>query len=144
MSGLFYSGSNGVWPSFYAEMFSTRVRLSGMAIGTQIGFALAGFGPTIAAAIQKPGPDGWMPVAWFTLGACVVASLSRIDRAGNVEASHARAREKSGDHRAGAGVRPGDQRTARRAGRLRRDTTLAIHFTDRRARSATMDSGSWW
>lgn len=78
MSGLFYSGSNGVWPSFYAEMFSTRVRLSGMAIGTQIGFALAGFGPTIAAAIQKPGPDGWMPVAWFTLGACVVASLSAL------------------------------------------------------------------
>jgi MFS family permease len=78
MSGLFYSGSNGVWPSFYAEMFSTRVRLSGMAIGTQIGFALAGFGPTIAAAIQKPGPQGWMPVAWFTLGACVVASLSAL------------------------------------------------------------------
>ena len=78
MSGLFYSGSNGVWPSFYAEMFSTRVRLSGMAIGTQIGFALAGFGPTIAAAIQKPGPAGWMPVAWFTLGACVVASLSAL------------------------------------------------------------------
>jgi len=78
MSGLFYSGSNGVWPSFYAEMFSTRVRLSGMAIGTQIGFALAGFGPTIAAAIQRPGPQGWMPVAWFTLGACVVASLSAL------------------------------------------------------------------
>jgi hypothetical protein len=54
------------------------VRLSGMAIGTQIGFALAGFGPTSAAAIQKPGPQGWMPVAWFTLGACVVASLSAL------------------------------------------------------------------
>lgn len=78
MSGVFYSASNGVWPSFYAEMFSTRVRLSGMAIGTQIGFALAGFAPAIAAEIQKPGPDGWMPVAWLTLGACVVASLSAL------------------------------------------------------------------
>ena len=78
MSGVFYSGSNGVWPSFYAEMFSTRVRLSGMAIGTQIGFALAGFGPTIAAALQQPGPEGWTPVAWLTLGACAVASISAL------------------------------------------------------------------
>ncbi len=78
MSGVFYSASNGVWPSFYGEMFGTRVRLSGMAIGTQIGFALAGFGPTIAAAIQKPGPDGWMPVAWLTLVACVVASIAAM------------------------------------------------------------------
>ena len=47
-------------------------------IPTQIGFALAGFGPTIAAAIQKPGPGGWMPVAWLTLGACIVASLAAL------------------------------------------------------------------
>jgi len=42
MSGIIYSAANGVWPSLYGEMFDTRVRLSGMAIGTQIGFALAG------------------------------------------------------------------------------------------------------
>jgi hypothetical protein len=33
MSGVGYSASNGIWPSFYGEMFSTRVRLSGLAIG---------------------------------------------------------------------------------------------------------------
>jgi MFS family permease len=76
MSGVFYSGSNGVWPSFYAEMFSTKVRLSGMAIGTQIGFALTGFGPAIAAAIQGPGPTGWTPVAFLTLGVCVIAAIA--------------------------------------------------------------------
>jgi MFS family permease len=76
MSGFFYSASNGVWPSFYAEMFSTRVRLSGMAIGTQIGFALGGFAPSIAAAIQGAGPDGWRPVAYLTLGACLLAAAS--------------------------------------------------------------------
>jgi MFS family permease len=76
LSGVVYSAANGVWPSFYGEMFDTRVRLSGMAIGTQIGFALAGFGPTIAAAIQKPGPDGWYPVAFLTAGACILASLA--------------------------------------------------------------------
>ena len=54
--GVVYSAANGVWPSFYGEMFSTRVRLSGMAIGTQIGFAVAGFAVTFAAQIA--GPDG--------------------------------------------------------------------------------------
>ena len=57
MSGLVYSASNGIWPSFYGEMFSTRVRLSGMAIGTQIGFALGGFAPVVATAIQGEGAN---------------------------------------------------------------------------------------
>ncbi len=78
MSGVLYSASNGVWPSFYAEMFSTRVRLSGMAIGTQVGFALGGFAPAIAAAVQGPGPGGWPPVAFLTLGACVVAAVAAL------------------------------------------------------------------
>ncbi|MBI4474287.1 MAG: MHS family MFS transporter [Acidobacteria bacterium] len=78
MSGVFYSASNGVWPSFYAEMFSAKVRLSGMAVGTQIGFAIGGFGPTIAAAIQNPGPSGWIPVAYLTLALCMVAVVSAI------------------------------------------------------------------
>lgn len=51
MSGITYSASNAIWPAFYGEMFDTRVRLSGMAIPTQIGFALGGFAPTIAAAL---------------------------------------------------------------------------------------------
>lgn len=59
MSGIAYSASNGIWPSFFAEMFDTRVRLSGMAIGTQIGFALAGFAPTIAVALMTSGPNPW-------------------------------------------------------------------------------------
>ncbi|MCO1349569.1 hypothetical protein [Burkholderia vietnamiensis] len=78
MSGVAYSASNGIWPSFFAEMFDTRVRLSGMAIGTQIGFALAGFAPTIAAALLKTGPGAWMPVAWFVAGACGFAALSTL------------------------------------------------------------------
>jgi MFS family permease len=76
LSGVVYSAANGVWPSMYGEMFSTRVRLSGMAIGTQIGFALGGFAPTISAALLGTGPTGWMPVALFTSAAGVVAALS--------------------------------------------------------------------
>lgn len=76
MSGITYSASNGVWPALYAEMFDTRVRLSGMAVGTQIGFALGGFAPAIAAAVQGTGPTGWLPVAALTFAACLIAAIA--------------------------------------------------------------------
>ena len=76
LSGIVYSAANGIWPSLYGEMFDTRVRLSGMAIGTQIGFALGGFAPTISAAIQGEGPNGWMPVAALVSAACIVSAIS--------------------------------------------------------------------
>jgi MFS family permease len=76
MSGIVYSASNGVWPSLYGEMFDTRVRLSGMAIGTQIGFALAGFAPAIASAVQGTGPNAWVPVALLTFVVCIIASIA--------------------------------------------------------------------
>ncbi|QEL23469.1 MHS family MFS transporter [Bosea sp. F3-2] len=76
LSGIVYSASNGVWPALYGEMFDTRVRLSGMAIGTQIGFALGGFAPTISAALLGDGPNGWVPVAVFTSVTAIVAALS--------------------------------------------------------------------
>jgi len=73
--GVAYSGVNGVWPSLYGEMFSARVRLSGMAIGTQIGFAVAGFAPSVVAAIGS-GKEDWLGVAIFTAAVCVVAALA--------------------------------------------------------------------
>jgi MFS family permease len=76
LSGVVYSAANGVWPALYGEMFDTRVRLSGMAIGTQIGFALGGFAPAISAALLRDGPSGWMPVALFTTATAVVAAVS--------------------------------------------------------------------
>ncbi|PSH66800.1 MFS transporter [Phyllobacterium brassicacearum] len=76
LSGIVYSASNGVWPALYGEMFDTRVRLSGMAIGTQIGFALGGFAPTISAALLGTGPNGWVPVAAFTSVTAIIAAVS--------------------------------------------------------------------
>jgi MFS family permease len=76
MFGVVYSAQNGVWPSLYGEMFPTRVRLSGMAIGTQIGFAIGGFAPTAAAWIDGGGPDGWVPVAAYVCGSSVLAALA--------------------------------------------------------------------
>ena len=76
LAGVVYSMPNAVWPATYAEYFPTRVRLSGMAIGTQFGFALAGFTPTIAGALMGGDADNWWRVAAFTAGACVISAIA--------------------------------------------------------------------
>ncbi|NEE15885.1 MHS family MFS transporter [Streptomyces sp. SID7499] len=76
--GVVYSAANGVWPAFYGEMFATRVRLSGVAIGTQIGFAAAGFAVTFAAQIAGPGGDDWSAVALFTAALCVPPVIAAV------------------------------------------------------------------
>ncbi|MFJ3982132.1 MFS transporter [Streptomyces fungicidicus] len=76
--GVVYSAANGVWPSFYGEMFPTRVRLSGVAIGTQIGFAVAGFAVTFAARIAGPDGDDWTAVALFTAALCVPPVVAAV------------------------------------------------------------------
>lgn len=73
--GVAYSAINGIWPSLYGEMFSTEVRLSGMAIGTQIGFAIAGLAPSVVAAIGS-GRDDWIGVAVFTAVVCAVSAAA--------------------------------------------------------------------
>jgi hypothetical protein len=76
MSGVVYSAQNGVWPALYGEMFPTKVRLSGTAVGTQVGFAIGGFAPTAAAAIAGDGPSGWVPVAAYVLAFSVLAAIA--------------------------------------------------------------------
>ncbi len=76
LAGIVYSLPNAVWPATYAEYFPTSVRLSGMAIGTQFGFALAGFTPTIAGALLGGDVDNWIRVALFTTAACVISAIA--------------------------------------------------------------------
>jgi len=72
MFGAVYAAANAVWPAFYGEMFPARVRLSGMALGTQIGFAFSGFVPTIIAAWAGSGLDAWAGAAAITAALCLV------------------------------------------------------------------------
>ncbi|MDH2425915.1 MFS transporter [Sphaerisporangium sp. TRM90804] len=78
--GVVYSASNGIWPSLYGEMFTTKVRMSGMAVGTQIGFAIAGFAVASAAGIVSPsgwlGLHGWAGVAIFTGILCAISAIA--------------------------------------------------------------------
>ncbi|PLS31372.1 major facilitator transporter [Bifidobacterium margollesii] len=69
-------GGNIVQAPMYTEMFPSRVRYTGYALGTQIGLIVVGFAPTIAAALVKPGPMGWVPVAIFIAVCMVMAAIS--------------------------------------------------------------------
>lgn len=73
-----YCAANAVWPSFYGEMFDVRVRFSGMAIGTQLGFLLAGFAPRIVTALGGVQEGGWVVISLFTAAVAVVASISAL------------------------------------------------------------------
>ncbi|MDQ1084265.1 MULTISPECIES: MFS transporter [Microbacterium] len=73
-----YAAANAVWPSFYGEMFSTRVRFSGMAIGTQLGFLMAGFAPSIVAALGGVSEGGWVVISLFTAVIAIIASISAL------------------------------------------------------------------
>ncbi|TCJ00816.1 MFS transporter [Aeromicrobium sp. IC_218] len=73
-----YAAANAVWPSFYAEMFDARVRFSGLAIGTQLGFLMAGFAPTIVTALGGVEEGGWTVTAGFTAVIAIVASIAAL------------------------------------------------------------------
>lgn len=76
LAGVVYSMPNAVWPATYAEYFPTSVRLSGMAIGTQFGFALAGFTPTIAGWLLDGDAANWYRVAAFVVAACGISAIA--------------------------------------------------------------------
>jgi MFS family permease len=75
---LGYAAANAVWPSFYGEMFNTRVRFSGLALGTQLGFVMAGFAPTLVTALGGVQPGGWKVTAIFTGIIAVIATVSAL------------------------------------------------------------------
>ncbi|WP_420100345.1 MFS transporter [Corynebacterium sp.] len=77
MFGLFYSMSNATWPALYAEMFPTSVRVTGIALGTQIGFALSGgFAPILASLVAGAEGDNYLGVAIFSSVVAVLVSVA--------------------------------------------------------------------
>lgn len=78
MVGVFFSGFGGAALPLWPEQFDTRVRMSGVAIGTQFGFAMGGFAPAIAAALAGPGLRDWVPVAAWTCAAAVVSAIAGL------------------------------------------------------------------
>jgi len=54
------------------------VRFSGLAIGTQLGFLVAGFAPAIVTALGGVKEGGWVVISIFTAVVCVIATLSAL------------------------------------------------------------------
>lgn len=79
LTGVAISFADGSYPAFFSEMFSAKIRYTGMAVGLQIGIVMSGFSPTIGAALQGDDPTNWMPVAIMTAicsGIALVAALT--------------------------------------------------------------------
>lgn len=85
--GIFASLALSTVAALTGEMFPTRVRLSGSAIGLQVGIALGGgTAPVVAAVIATPGPGGWVPVAILcavTSAVSIIAILTARETAGS-------------------------------------------------------------
>ncbi|PRX96152.1 MFS transporter [Allonocardiopsis opalescens] len=84
-----------VQPVFYAELFGAGVRYTGFAASREIGAAIAGFSPLVAAALlEQAGGEPW-PVALWMIATAVVSLVAflysretrQIDIAA-LEASH--------------------------------------------------------
>jgi len=76
MVSVCYSGYAGSAFALWNEQFDTKVRVSGVAVGTQFGFALGGFAPAIAATLAGSDLTDWPPVAVFASATAVVAALA--------------------------------------------------------------------
>jgi MFS family permease len=77
MWGVAYQGFNGVFPSLFPELFRTRVRVSGMAIGQNVGTMLTAFLPALFVAVAPPGSANIpLKIGALTFGICVVAAIA--------------------------------------------------------------------
>jgi MFS family permease len=74
--GVAYGAFNGIWAALFSEMFDSRVRLSGLGIGAQLGFGISGTAPTLAVAFSPSGAETWLAGACLTVGACAIAGVS--------------------------------------------------------------------
>lgn len=71
-----FAATNSVYPAYFSELFSTRYRVTGMAVGLQLGLVLTGFSPVIIQAFSSANGDAWWPAAAFTTAACVISAIA--------------------------------------------------------------------
>jgi MHS family shikimate/dehydroshikimate transporter-like MFS transporter len=67
-----------VQPAFYAELFGARVRYSGFATSREIGAALAGFTPLIAAALVAAADGAPWVVAGYVAALCLISLVAFV------------------------------------------------------------------
>jgi MFS family permease len=77
MWGVIYQGYNAIFPSFYPELFATRVRVTAMAIAQNIGTTITALLPALFATVAPPGSTNVpFTVGSITFGITVIAALA--------------------------------------------------------------------
>ncbi len=77
--GIFYASANAAWPAFFAEMFPNRVRVSGLAVGTQIGFAVSGaIGPVAATALAGADLTNWIGPSILAIALMAISVIAAL------------------------------------------------------------------
>lgn len=76
MWGVVYQAFNAVYCSFMPELFPTRIRVTAMAIGQNIGTAVTALLPALIAAVAPPGtPHIPLIVGSITFGVCALGAI---------------------------------------------------------------------
>lgn len=79
MWGIVYQGYNAVFPSFYPELFATRVRVTAMAIAQNVGTTITALLPALFAYVAPPGSVGIpFTVGSIAFGVTVIAALAAM------------------------------------------------------------------
>lgn len=71
-----YGPVNVVHPVLFAEMFHVRYRVTGMALGLQLGAVISGFAPSIAQAMAGTNGSRWWPACLFATTVCLIAAVT--------------------------------------------------------------------
>lgn len=71
-----FGSTNAVYPVFFSELFNVKFRVSGMAIGLQIGIVLSGFAPSIIQVLSSANGNAWWPACLFTSAACIISAIA--------------------------------------------------------------------
>lgn len=75
--GLVWAPITAVLGTLFSEIFSTRVRYTGITLGYQVGAALAGgTAPLVATWLLKSYDGSWVPVAWYIVGTVVISLVA--------------------------------------------------------------------
>lgn len=77
MWGAVYQGYNAIFPSFYPELFPTRVRVTAMAISQNVGTTITALLPALFAAVAPPGAQNIpLTIGAITFGITVIAAIA--------------------------------------------------------------------
>ncbi len=79
MWGVVYQGYNAVFPSFYPELFPTRVRVTAMAISQNVGTTITALLPALFATVAPPGSTSIpFTVGSIAFGITIISAIAAI------------------------------------------------------------------